>query len=41
MVKQHLPDILDHSNISERVLFSDLEGLCTWLGRAYYTERKH
>lgn len=40
-IKQELQDILDHSNISERILFPDLEGLCTWLAGMYYTERNH
>lgn len=38
-IKLQLRDILDHSNISERILFPDLEGLCTWLARMYYTEQ--
>lgn len=40
-IKVHLRDILDHSNISERVLFPGLEGLCSWLARTYYTERNY
>lgn len=37
-IKVHFRNILDHSNISERVLFPGLEGLCNWLARMYYTE---
>lgn len=40
-IKLYLRDILDHSNITERVLFPGLEGLCSWLARSYYTERNY
>lgn len=37
-VKQNLRCLLDHSNISERILFPGLDGLCSWLARTYNTE---
>lgn len=38
-MKWYFRDFLDHANISERILFPGLDGLCKWLARAYYTER--
>lgn len=38
IIKPQFRNFLDHSNISERVLFPELEGLCSWLARVYYTE---
>lgn len=37
-IKRELRNILDHSNITERIVFPGLEGLCQWLARTYYTE---
>lgn len=39
-IKWYFRDFLDHANISERILFPGLDGLCKWLARSYYTERK-
>lgn len=39
VIKPKLRDFLDHSNITERLLFPELEGLCHWLARIYHTEQ--
>lgn len=37
-LKIKIRNILDHSNISERVLFPDLEGMCKWITRKHSSQ---
>lgn len=38
-LKWRIRDFLDESNISERMVFPGLDGICQWLARHYYVRR--
>jgi predicted DNA-binding protein len=35
-LRWQIRDMLDHQNISERIVYPGLDGLSKWLGRHYY-----
>jgi hypothetical protein len=39
-LRWRIRDMLDQQNISERILYSGLDGLSKWLGRHYYVRDK-